>query len=367
MAFGRAHRIWGASLAGWLLVIASCGSRPLLYGGASGVHSPSGGAGGGGLGSGGAPGAGVGGISGASGTGGGTTGGAGGSPSAGSGGGAGGGPPGPGAPAAPRLIAPLSTSTVTSQRPTLRWALAAGTDGARVDICRDRACTKPLVSFDAAGASGVPPRLLPAGLWFWRAFGKSAGATGTAVSPTWEVIVRARSAPVDTSWGTTPDVNGDGATDVLVGAIGGDGGAGRAYAYESGPVGLPKVPTVTLTGVGPGADFGGSLASAGDVNGDGFSDVVVGAIGAAGTGQVYLYLGGPTGLNTSPTTTITGGDGFAANFGGSVAGAGDVNGDGYADVLVGAYSASSGTGRAYLYWGSATGLSTSPAVTLNGD
>jgi hypothetical protein len=180
------------------------------------------------------------------------------------------------------------------------------------------------------------------------------------------MTVGARSALVDTSWGTTPDFNGDGAADVLVGAIGGGGGAGRAYVYQSGPVGLPKVPSVILTGVEPGADFGGSLASAGDVNGDGFADLVVGAIGAAGTGQVYLYLGGPTGLNTSPATTITGGDGFTANFGCSVASAGDVNGDGYADVLVGAYSASNGTGRAYLYWGGAAGLSTSPAVTLNG-
>jgi hypothetical protein len=136
--------------------------------------------------------------------------------------------------------------------------------------------------------------------------------------------------------------------------------------YQSGPVGLAKAPSVILTGVEPGADFGGSLASAGDVNGDGFADVVVGAIGAAGTGQVYLYLGGPTGLATSPVTTITGGDGFTANFGCSVAGAGDVNGDGYADVIVGAYSAANGTGRAYLFLGGAAGMSPSPALTLNG-
>src|SRR5581483_10010894 len=113
----------------------------------------------------------------------------------------------------------------------------------------------------------------------------------------------------DTSWGTTPDVNGDGAADVLVGAIGGsNGGAGRVYVYPSGPVGLSKVANPILTGVEPGAYFGGSLASAGDVNGDGFADVVVGAIGAAGTGQVYLFLGGATGLATAPATTITGGD-----------------------------------------------------------
>src|SRR4029079_12963620 len=64
-----------------------------------------------------------------------------------------------GAVAAPRLIAPLSTATVTSQHPTLRWELAPNTDGARIQICRDRNCSAGnlVATFDAAGSSGAPP------------------------------------------------------------------------------------------------------------------------------------------------------------------------------------------------------------------
>src|SRR5581483_3712440 len=208
MASGRANRSWGAALAGGLLVIASCGSRPLypidgVLGSGGSAGAGAGGVGGG-LGSGGTP-TGVGGSPGSAG---GFPGGAGGAP--GSAGGAGGSSVA-GSPAAPRLIAPLSTATVTSQRPTLRWVLAAGTDGAHVDICRDRACTKTVTSFDVVGPFAAPRSALPSGVLFWRAFGRSAGAIGTTPSPTWEMFVGARSATVDTSWGTTPDVNGDGA------------------------------------------------------------------------------------------------------------------------------------------------------------
>ena len=275
---------------------------------------------------------------------------------AGVGGGAGAGATqGSGPPPAPRLIAPLSTATVTSKRPTLRWVLAGGTDGAHVEICRDRACTMTITAFDADGANGAPPDPLPSGVLFWRVFGRRVDTTGTTPSATWEMTVGARSAPIVASWGTTPDVNGDGFADVLVGAVGGGyGDAGRAYVYLGGQGGPAQSPATILTGDAPGRYFGGSVASAGDVNGDGFADVVIGSVGASGgSGQMYLHLGGATGLASSPATTITGNDGFTSNFGGSVASAGDVNGDGYADVVVGAYSAAAG-GRAYLFLGGAT-------------
>jgi len=360
-------------------VIASCLSRPLApvdgnaggaggAGGTAGSTAGSGARGGGGGVSGSGGNVAIGGAGGG-GSGGSTTSGAGGA--RGGGGGAGGTGTGgtqvSGPPAAPRPIAPLSTATVTSQRPTLRWVLAAGTDGAHVEICHDRACAKMVTSFDVAGASGAPPDLLPSGVLFWHVFGASAGRTGTTPSATWEMTIGARSAPVVASWGTTPDVNGDGFADVLVGAVGGAAsGAGRAYVYLGGPGGPSQTAATILTGGYPGWYFGGSLASAGDVNGDGYADVVVGAVGASGgSGQVYLYLGGATGLASSPAMTITGSDGFTASFGTSVASAGDVNGDGYADVVVGAYAAAR-AGRAYLFLGGAAGLSSSPAAALTG-
>src|SRR5262249_17807859 len=118
---------------------------------------------------------------------------------------------------APRLMAPLSTSTVTSQRPTLHWVLSGVADGARVQICRDHAGSSVLTSVDAVGASGRPAADLPTGVLFWRAFGRSGEVTGIEATPTWEFTVGHRSAPVDTSWGSTLDVNADGYADVLVG------------------------------------------------------------------------------------------------------------------------------------------------------
>jgi len=170
----------------------------------------------------------------------------------------------------------------------------------------------------------------------------------------------------DFGWSVAPagDVNGDGYADVVVGAWGypDAGYTGRAYVYLGGQSGLATAPATTLTGEAAGNYFGYSVATAGDVNGDGYADVVVGAYGyGANTGRAYVYLGGSTGTASTPTT-LTGAAGTV--FGISVATAGDVNGDGYADVVIGASGYSDSTGRAYLYLGSAAGLATTATTTL---
>jgi hypothetical protein len=269
--------------------------------------------------------------------------------------------------ATPRAIAPLSTSTVTSQTPTLRWVLADGEDGAVVDICGDRACTIPVTSFQASGTSSPPPTALGAGVYYWRLHGVTNGVVKPQTSPVWEFFVGARSAPVNTSWGTTLDVNGDGYADVIVAALGATFGA--TYVYLGGVGGLSATPN-TVIGSG-----GLSVASAGDVNGDGFADVVVGDPTANGdTGAAYVYLGGPGGLSTTPSTVPGPGGPFTqpgpplpgpvGYFAESVASAGDVNGDGYADVIVGAQEGElpGNTGVAYVYLGGTGGLSTVPTV-----
>ncbi len=112
----------------------------------------------------------------------------------------------------------------------------------------------------------------------------------------------------------------------------------------------PLATSASWTAVGEAANdrFGASVATAGDVNADGYSDVVVGAYGNnTDTGKAYLYLGGASGLATSASWTAVG-EATSNFFGMSVATAGDVNGDGYSDVVVGAYGNTTFTGKAYL-------------------
>ncbi len=275
--------------------------------------------------------------------------------------------PGDGVPA-PRPIAPPSTATAASRQPTFHWALAAGTDGARVEICADRACRTVITTFEVSGASGAPSSDLPPGVVFWRLFARIGVAVGATPSPTWQLLIGQRSAPVDTSSGTTLDVNGDGYADLAVGAMIASSNTGRAYVYLGSASGLSTTPAAILTGPdGPDGFFGYSVASAGDVNGDGYADLAVGAHAAlTGTGRAYVYLGSSSGLGTSPAASLTGPDGASGHFGISVSGAGDVNGDGYADLAVGATEVSTLTGRAYVYLGSASGLGPSPATSLAG-
>ncbi|MFT5584122.1 MAG: hypothetical protein ACI9VR_001707 [Cognaticolwellia sp.] len=118
------------------------------------------------------------------------------------------------------------------------------------------------------------------------------------------------------------------------------------------------------------AFFGGSMASAGDVDADGFEDLIVGAaLDDSDTGIAYLYYGSGTGLDTSVETELSASDGDENHlYGTDVFGAGDLNGDGYDDVVIGApghgQSAISEEGAAYIYYGSATGLDTSTETQL---
>ena len=154
------------------------------------------------------------------------------------------------------------------------------------------------------------------------------------------------------------DVNKDGYSDVLVGAHENDArgaNAGRAYIYFGGP-GADAKPDVILNGESAGDAFGYSVSGAGDMNKDGYADVIVGAYensaGAAAQGRAYIFLGGPR-MDAVPDAILTGEAG-GDYFGISVAAAGDVNRDGFADVIVGAYQNDAGgldAGRAYVYLG----------------
>jgi hypothetical protein len=147
------------------------------------------------------------------------------------------------------------------------------------------------------------------------------------------------------------DVNNDGYDDVLISARGVNV-RGRTSIYFGGPV-MNNVPDVTLNGEVDYNYFGESAAGAGDINGDGYADVIIGAFGNNSyTGKVYIYYGGAS-MDTIPDLTFTG-EAASDRFGGSVSGAGDVNGDGFNDAIVGAWYAGATTeGKAYLYLSSA--------------
>ncbi len=294
----------------------------------------------------------------------------------------------------PRTLAPVSTGYVTSQKPLFRFSLASGTDGARIELCRDRACTKVETHFDVKGTSGRPSSALPSQVFYFRAYSLLAGKLASSAGPVWEFTVGAPTATptaVASSYGTLLDLNGDGLGDLAVGApdaqVSGNTpstvqvGAGSAYVFlgdkNAKASWMAAQPTPQFTLRDPdaiaGDKFGSQVVSAGDLDGDGFSDLAIGAPCApvagvvCGSGRVHVYRGGATALAAnlaSPSATLISPSGGNSNFGIAIT-AGDLDGDGYSDLVVGADGASA----VYVYRGGPkffTATTHTPAWTLSG-
>jgi len=185
----------------------------------------------------------------------------------------------------------------------------------------------------------------------------SSAGFGEALSPFQALEGRSEADNLGVSVANAGDVNGDGYDDIIVGGFRYQHPkpkAGPVYIYFGGQK-ADNLPDVSLRDKGEGGLFGWSVAGAGDLNGDGYDDVIVGvrrsyARGESG-GRVYIYYGGLN-MDDAPALTLTTGETFDG-FGESIAGVSDLNGDGFADVAIGAYRGKKrgDPGKAYIYFG----------------
>ncbi|MDA8561475.1 FG-GAP-like repeat-containing protein, partial [Nitrospinae bacterium] len=183
------------------------------------------------------------------------------------------------------------------------------------------------------------------------------------------------------------DFNGDGKDDVIVGVRSDDNNSesesGSAFIFFGGITGTKRADAdadVILNGQRRNDFFGSCVASAGDFNGDGKDDVIVGALGddnnsESGSGSAFIFFGGITGTKRADADAdvILNGQSQLNGFGRECSSAGDFNGDGKDDVIVGARGDDNNgdnSGSAFIFFGGITGTKRADAdadVILNGE
>ncbi len=254
----------------------------------------------------------------------------------------------------PRPLAPLSGSLSRGERVSLTWELPAGIGGAQLELVSDAGTTQHQVvggswSIDKSSLGGA--RYLT-----WRLRGVRDGVVGDTASPAWRLwLGTGKAAGSSAAWGTVPDLDGDGFADLIVGAPASSTAEVRVYRGSAAK--LSATPDYTLTRPGE-VSFGSSLAVV-DLDGDGALELVVGAPKVqagplAGAGRVAIYRA----VSASKVSWL---EGTQASGGfGVVAGLGDFDGDGYGDLAVGepgyTDAGSSASGRVLLYRGGSGGV-----------
>lgn len=238
-------------------------------------------------------------------------------------------------------------------------------------------------------APGADPGSLSAAGSVYVVFGKSDFASVVALSSLngtsgFRIDGLAADDMLGKSVGGIGDVNGDTFDDLVLSAPGADSGgladSGATYvifgsATSAATFDLSSVNGTTgfqLNGAAEGDEFGYSVGSAGDINNDGFGDVIVGAPGADPGGELdagssYVYFGKASGFAATTTVSaLDGSDGFRLDgvnaddrSGYEVGGEGDINDDGFGDIIIGSPRAEVdgiSIGAAYVYLGKASGF-----------
>jgi hypothetical protein len=204
-------------------------------------------------------------------------------------------------------------------------------------------------------------------------------SSGIASTPT-QVITASDADPGDAfgRCGGAGDVNGDGYDDVtLLGPYTDDAGSasGSVYVYQGSSSGLDTTSELIITArdAAAGAVFGHATSGRGDIDADGYDDVVVSAPFDSGAapkaGAVYVYLGSSAGVDASSEMKITASDAAALDsFGAAIFGPSDIDADGFGDLAVGAEGDSDGagygTGAVYIYMGAPGGVDTTTEAEL---
>lgn len=260
-----------------------------------------------------------------------------------------------------RLIAPQSFGRLTTQRPTFRWVLPANVTGGRFQICSDRPCRTVLRSVDLVGQSFRPEEPLAPGLYFWRVQSRRGTFVSQKPTPIWEFVVGARETGTDAVLGRITDFNGDGYTDLALGF----GDVRPIGIYLGSPTGLALSPAERITPPSLGG-VRGPLTPVGDLDGDGFLDLlsVLTAPGDPRQRLVFLYRTGPSGVGAPREIPLPAGvERWPERFGG----AGDLNDDGYGDLVAVDHERGAGLARLRVYFGAAEGVQPAPEALLLGE